>query len=139
MGEIHHNNSFPHFTVSDKLNGLSEESNSENMESLTLSAVIFFSFSVWKINVLIVRINIYLPQPICEKSHLVVWDLREHTLGENSEIRGIYILINNWMMILRSCFFLELQYVYVYKIIVEVLFSSDSEVHLLHVPRLDLS
>lgn len=42
MGEIHHNNSFPHFAVFDRLNGLSEESNSENMKSLTLSAAIFF-------------------------------------------------------------------------------------------------
>lgn len=49
MGETHHNNSSPVFdtvlylfTVFDRLSGLSEKSNSENMESVTFSTVIFF-------------------------------------------------------------------------------------------------
>lgn len=49
MGETHHNNSSPVFdavlylfTVFDRLSGLSEKSNSENMESVTLSTVVFF-------------------------------------------------------------------------------------------------
>lgn len=59
-------------------------------------------------------------------------------------MRGIYLHINSWKKILRGCFlfgsfcflffFLRPQYVHVYKIMVEVLSSSDSEVLLLHVP-----
>lgn len=57
MGEIHLNNSFPQFTVFGRLNFLPEKSISENILLYPQT----FSFSFWKTNILIMRINISLP------------------------------------------------------------------------------
>lgn len=135
MREINHNNSFSQFIVFDRLNDLLENSISENMDILLLYLYYFinsnFPFPFWKINC--ENKHTLLPPPFVIKVISLYEFKRTYYRREGWDERDLYSHLQ-LEEALKGLVFLKLQYVDVYRKMVELLSSYISGGQLLHVP-----